>query len=285
MSSFNAVFLIAKCFAERGVDVILDADGTRRHHSKRAHQDRVASKDRLRIELLGLRASLGQLIHQPNPTDEIIAEKDELTKTIKTKEKQYQRSLPSDFVVNLEKLAQSWTSKSKNGVSISLERSLWQADPTIAKRAIDGDIDAILSGDSDFAMYVGTGGKDGMADIMIRNPSFTSKRDSIKTLEIWTGQKRVAEYINGVLDTKIGEDTFPETPPHPIFDGLNSFRARALLAIGVGCDALPGGINQFGARRAMEVRKKIEDAMMKVRKKVDWTIVMKQCGISVTNYS
>jgi len=66
---------------------------------------------------------------------------------------------------------------------------------------------------------------------------------------------------------------------------LNSFRARALLAIGVGCDALPGGINQFGARRAMEVRKKIEDAMMKVRKKVDWTIVMKQCGISVTNYS
>ena len=34
--------LIAKSFADKGVDVILDANGPDRHHSKRATQERIA---------------------------------------------------------------------------------------------------------------------------------------------------------------------------------------------------------------------------------------------------
>ena len=48
-------------------------------------------------------------------------------------------------------------------------RSPFQADPSIADIALRGGCEAILSGDSDFAMYVGPGGPDNLSDIMLRD--------------------------------------------------------------------------------------------------------------------
>jgi len=261
MSPDVLVAMVAKCFAERGVDVILDADGPTRHHSKRAHQDRVAEKDRIQIQLMEHRSSLAQLINHPNPTNEIIAQKKKLKSFIQKKEKQQRRGgLPTDFVDKIEDFVKSF--RSTNGTSIVLQRSLWQADPAIAKRAIDGGIDGILSGDSDFAMYVGNGGPDGFGDIMLCHPKFLKNKAKLNTLEIWTGQSKVVDYINDILQPKVRASIFrdPKKPPpaYPIFDGLEQMRVRALFAVAIGCDALPGGIVGMGATKAFEIKSNLD---------------------------
>ncbi len=45
----------------------------------------------------------------------------------------------------------------------------FQADPSIADAAIRGGCEAIISGNSNFAMYIGPGGSDNQGDIMIRD--------------------------------------------------------------------------------------------------------------------
>mmetsp|Transcript_31603 Transcript_31603/g.76355 ORF Transcript_31603/g.76355 Transcript_31603/m.76355 type:complete len:142 (-) Transcript_31603:475-900(-) len=141
---------------------------------------------------MDLRSSFAQLINLPNPTNEIVAQKEKLKKQIQNKEEQQRRGLPPDFIGKIEDFAKSF--KSTNGATIVFQESMWQADPAIAKRAIDGDIDGIVSGDSDFAMYVGNGGPGGYGDIMLRNPKLAKRNTQLATLEIWTGQKKVVEY-------------------------------------------------------------------------------------------
>lgn len=252
-----AVASIAKCFASSGIDVILDVDGFMRHHSKRAHQDRQATKDRLRLQLLEHRASLAGLLNLPNPTNEITKQKQKLMEHIRAKEKQRDRSLPVTFLDDVKGYINDF--KTTCGARISVESSLWQADPTIAKRAIDGEVDAILSGDSDFAMYIGTGGPDGLGDIMLRNPIFTKRTtDTIDTLEIWTGQKSVVNHINQILQPRVGASPFHKDPKHPVFDGMSSLRARALFALALGCDALPGGIVGCGPQKVHSIKSTID---------------------------
>lgn len=136
---------------------------------------------------------------------------------------------------------------------------MWQADPAIAKRAFDDEVEAILSGDSDFPMYVGTGGPNGLGDIMLRSPKMT-KRKGLQSLEIWTEQKTVADYIFSTLQAKVpsGQLIFKKDPKYPVFDGLVRLCSRTLFAIGMGCDALPNGIRGFGASKAHDIKGKID---------------------------
>ncbi|CAJ1952135.1 unnamed protein product [Cylindrotheca closterium] len=202
------------------------------------------------------RATLANLINHPNPNNAVLAQKGKLIKQIRGKENQQQRGLPPDFIDKIDYLVKSFAST--NGSSIVLQKSLWQADPAIAKRAINGDVDAILSGDSDFAMYVGGGGPDGCGDIMLRNPTLGKRNTHLESLQIWTGQKNVVNYINEILKPKVRQSIFQKDPQHPIFDGLDQIRFRALFALALGCDALPGGIDGFGAKKASIIRSKID---------------------------
>ena len=67
------------------------------------------------------------------------------------------------------------------------------------------------------------------------------------------------ECINTVLSRKIGEGQsyFVWEPLHPIFDGITSIRARALFAIAIGCDVLPGGISGFASAATVDIKLKI----------------------------
>ncbi|CAJ1947489.1 unnamed protein product [Cylindrotheca closterium] len=201
------------------------------------------------------RATLANLINHPNPTNAVLAQKEKLIKQIRGKENQQQRGLPPDFIDKIDDLVKSFAST--NGSSIVLQKSLWQADPAIAKHAIDGDVDAVLSGDSDFAMYVGGGVPDGCGDIMLRNPTLGKRNTHLESFEIWTGPKKVVKYINEILKPKVRQSIFQKDPQHPIFDGLDRIRFCALFALALGCDALPGGIDGFGAKKASIIFKVI----------------------------
>ncbi|CAJ1935558.1 unnamed protein product, partial [Cylindrotheca closterium] len=64
----------------------------------------------------------------------------------------------------------------------------------------------------------------------------------------------------GALKVKceMRQSIFQKDPQHPIFDGLDQIRFRALFALALGCDALPGGIDGFGAKKASIIRSKID---------------------------
>ena len=163
-SASHGVMEIARSFADRGIDVILDLDGENRHHSKRAYVDRRAKMDRNRIDLIQHRADLAQILNTPNHDSDMQANLNALVKDIQSKEKNIAVKLPKDLFDDLKNFAEVYEGTS--GSRITVSQTLWQADPTIAKRAIDGEVDVIISGDSDFSMYVGTSGPDSLADIM-----------------------------------------------------------------------------------------------------------------------
>ena len=122
----------------------------------------------------------------------------------------------------------------------------FQADPSIADVAIRGECEAILSGDSDFSMYVGPGGPDNMGDIMIRKIKISQKHSTITSGTIITGSQ-VARRIEELLSHCEQSSVFPVEPKFPLFDGVNDPKMRALIAIALGCDALPGGVPGVGA--------------------------------------
>ncbi|CAJ1960614.1 unnamed protein product [Cylindrotheca closterium] len=93
---------------------------------------------------------------------------------------------------------------------------------------------------------------------MLRNPTLGKRNTHLESLEIWTGQKKVVKYINEILKPKVRQSIFQKDPQHPIFDGLDRIRFRALFALALGCDASPGGIDGFGAKKASIIRSKID---------------------------
>ncbi|CAJ1956962.1 unnamed protein product [Cylindrotheca closterium] len=93
---------------------------------------------------------------------------------------------------------------------------------------------------------------------MMRNPKLGNRNTSLESFEVCTGQKKVVEYVKQILQPKVQGSIFPRDPPYPIFDGLDRLRVRAIFALALGCDALPGGIDGFGASKAVIIRSKID---------------------------
>lgn len=110
-----------------------------------------------------------------------------ITNEIQKLEKADSRAcLPDDFLPQLQKLHGAYQSLGKG--EITIETAPFQADPSIADVAIRGGCDAIISGDSDFAMYVGPGGPDMLGDIMIRDIKINQRLSTITSGILVTGQ-------------------------------------------------------------------------------------------------
>ena len=146
-------------------------------------------------------------------------------------------------------MSTGYQSEHYNGTCISIETAPYQADPCIADVALLGECEAIISGDSDFAMYVGPGGPDKLGDLMLRNVMYDYKNRTIVSCKLITGQRAVKNLIHNILTSRMTAVVFEEDPQHPLFDGIEDPKLRVLFAIALGCDALPhvSGRKNFGA--------------------------------------
>ena len=235
----DGVHLICRALANRNIDVLIMCDPPTRHHSKRAHHQRVGKKekDRLKLMLLGLELSCAG-----DDTEKIRQITDEIRKLEKG---ECQSSLPADFVSRIQELVSKYETHGKG--EITVEVAPYQADPSIADIAIRGGCEAILSGDSDFAMYVGPGGPDNLSNFMIRDIKINQKQSTITSCTLVTGQRAVASSIDNILSNRGLIAAFPIEPKFPLFDGVTDPKMRALIALALGCDALPGGVPGVGA--------------------------------------
>ena len=157
----DSISLISTALAKRNVDVLITCDPPERHHSKRAHHQRVGKKEIAKLKLVLCRMELSNSVADNEKIKR-------LTNEIQKLEKANSRlSLPPDFVAKLEQYVSEYQSQGRG--EINIQTAPFQADPSIADVAISGGCEAILSGDSDFAMYVGPGGPDKLADVMLRD--------------------------------------------------------------------------------------------------------------------
>ena len=236
----NGVHLIATALAIRNIDVLIVCDPPTRHHSKRAHQQRVGKKETERLKLMLLRIELSSVGDDAEKIRYI-------TNAIRKLEKMESRSfLPENFIPRLEQLVSAYKSGEKG--EITVETSPFQADPSIADIALRGGCEAIFSGDSDFAMYVGPGGPDTLSDIVFRDIKINTKQSTISCGTIITGQQHVAMKVEEILSHKGVKNVFPAEPKYPLFSGVHNPKIRALIALALGCDALPGGVPGVGAK-------------------------------------
>ena len=130
---------------------------------------------------------------------------------------------------------------------ISIEISPFQANPSIANVAIEGGSEAILSGDSGFAMYVGLGGPNKLGDVMLRNIKVNHQQSTINCCSLVTGQSKVASMIEELSSDQGLSGVFPTQPKLPLFDNVYYPKICTLIDMGLGCDDLPGGMPGLGA--------------------------------------
>ena len=189
----DSIFFISKVMAKRNVDVLIICDPPACHHLKRAHHQRVGKKEITKLQLVLYRMELAR---SGGDAQRVM----KLTNDIQKLEKADGRTtLPADFVGKLTN-AISDNQSDGRGV-ITIDTAPYQADPSIADIAIRGGCEAILSGDSDFSMYVGPGGPDQFGDIMLHDIKINQKHSTITSCVIVTGQRKVTTMVEDVLSS------------------------------------------------------------------------------------
>ena len=129
-----------------------------------------------------------------------------------------------------------------------------QADSEIVKRIVNGDADCIVSGYSDFSMYIGASGP---TNIMIRDPKIKANCLLFTNSIILTGQKKRIEWIDSRLHSMAKNYYFPTQPPSLVLDTMEDPLSHSLLAVVMGCDVYPGGIKWFGTTDAMKIKNNV----------------------------
>lgn len=234
----DGVLIICRALANRNIDVLIICDPPTRHHSKRAHHQRVGKKEKDKLKLMLCRMELSRA---GDDSDKIRRVTNEIRKLEKGESRAF---LPLNFVARLQELASKFDAHGKG--EIMVEIAPFQADPSIADVALRGGCEAIFSGDSDFAMYVGPGGPDKLSDIMVRDIKINAKQSTITGCTLITGQRDVASKIEEILSNRGVAAVFPVEPKFPLFNGVEDPTTRALIALALGCDALPGGVAGVG---------------------------------------
>jgi hypothetical protein len=94
-------------------------------------------------------------------------------------------SLPPEFISKLDESILKHDPQGRGEIDMSVVH--FQADPSIADAVIRGGCEAIISGDSDFAMYIGPGGPD---NIMICDVIIDQKQSTIISGTLIMGQQK-----------------------------------------------------------------------------------------------
>lgn len=185
---------------------------TERHPAKRASCQRRAVSEKNEIELVVKRNELQSLLNTPDDTIEHGTKIAATQKKIVTLENALKRErLPADFSEKCGAFVSGHYKNSDGKGALTFEVAPLQADPCVAKMAINRDVDFVVSGDSDYIVYVGPAGDDGTMDVMIKDLKLKMKNELCKSGKIYTGQKVVAEKVEALLYPKLGHSPFDAT--------------------------------------------------------------------------
>ena len=248
----NACFIVGKSvtglasllmkWANAGFHVVPICDGHHRPISKQATNQRKANREKKRIMSLVIRGELGELRRRlysnENPDDnkeQIMKEIAEKEKECKSAESTAYNVIPTNLDNQLSKALEisSAHSFTPSGGSVAkVITAEFQADAVLMQRSLDKQSFMVMSTDGDIPILVG--------DHCIAMKEFT-KDGSITLVSTSLATLQSARsHLTSV------PDEFPITPAkHPLFEGIDNRKVRALIALFLGCDVFPAGLKQM----------------------------------------
>jgi hypothetical protein len=210
LGPIGVIMTLATQFSSAYVDVHIHLDGATRHHSKRATIERIAKRERDRIKLIDKRAELTRLLRDQSAQNR--AHIVEMEKEIRKLEKSAKRALPECFDSKLQHFVDNFESANRGNIQVRVAE--YQADPAVARSAVNGEVDGIISGDSDFVMYIGPSGPLGCADFSMRSVKCERKKgaseSTVKSMLLITGQSDVAKQLEEIAGSRIDGGLFPK---------------------------------------------------------------------------
>ena len=142
--------------------------------------------------------------------------------------------------------------------NIEIYETPFQADPDVARRIMSGAADCIVSGDSDYPMYIGSMP---FKDIIIRDIAIDHRNLSLKSGKFITGQDNNKNWIKLKLKFgKANKENYLPSKKHfyPAVDKLSDPFCRVCLCIAMGSVVLPKGLYNFGPSKAYEIKQQID---------------------------
>lgn len=93
---------------------------------------------------------------------------------------------------------------------------------------------------------------------------YKNNKDIIETLDIFCATKikikQIANFIS--LPLVIKGNYIP--PTFLLFDNIDNFKVRALIAVGMGCDVYPAGVKSIGPQGIHDIIQKMIDEKVEV---------------------
>ena len=162
----GAIICIATALSAGFIDVIIVLDGDKHHPLKRASCEHKGEMEKASIGVIVARTQLQSLLNDHDNTSEDAKRVHDLQKKIWGLKNYLKRWLPSNFNQSLKDFVNGYDSEGKGDILI--QTAPWQANPCLVQLAVEGGIDAIISGDSNFCVYIGPG-QSALADIMLKD--------------------------------------------------------------------------------------------------------------------
>ena len=247
-------FLVA--LAVSGFEVQPICDGKIRHRAKRATYQRIAKREKNRIDGIFMRSRAMEisraLFSAKEGREDLKKELEKCNKKAKSCESAMFNAMTSNFHETLQSALENGDSFNADlfaGQINPVQVALFQADSAISYRAINKQCSCIVSADSDFAVLIGT------EYLAIREFKFSRGKGKkkkgkesvykITDIEIGVSSAKTVRVIQDVVSTS--QHKF-STPEYPLFDRQN-MNERALIGLLAGSDFLVGGLKNYGAAK------------------------------------
>ena len=243
--------------SHRGMIVQPICDGVSRPISKqssnKSRATRVKNRNDAVINRQLLRDTNKQLEECGNETERIKLQdtRKKLERKIKSAEKQSINVVPPQFDSLLQdelNKQSAHTPKEVGGGYVGrVQTAEFQADSLMCGIYLSKGCQLIESNDADYVIFLG--------DSCIAIKEYTAKKVVLSS----TSKQTLEDAVSCLSDESKKKVKWTH-PKHPIFEGITDMRTRILIAVIIGCDVCPGGVNGIGPSKVEEKMKQIQSS-------------------------
>ena len=253
---------VSICFVKAGFNVVIVCDGDSRHHSKRATTIRIADSYRNRILFLKNQNRILHLyttarVAGRSNTDDEKEELQQLSKETKTLEKKLANIIydtGNEFFTNILDKVTCFKASLVNCVGsgdITVIQAEQQADSCIAARANQYISHMIITADSDQAVLLGS------RCVSIKSYRLNNNDGTMDKFDIFCASKNTIDTIANYISLPLSPNNYIAAK-YVLFDTIDDYKVRALIAVGIGCDVYHSGVKNVGP-------KTMHDYLMKLK--------------------
>jgi len=253
---------IVSAFVQEGFAVSIFFDGDSRYHAKLESISRRTKAEYARINGISAKGTVMQLsqrlqARQYGNIDEKLRLEEKLGK-----EEKYLSKCENEATRNLtlhehydmlKKAVKEIVDGTNKGGSIKMvEKALHEADYAICYRVMNGETDVVLANDCDYKVAAGD------ACLAINEFKYDTRAKTMKHVTLTSGSRTTIENAASAAGIALDNKHY-KAAAHPLLDEASP-ALRALVAVGLGCDTLPGGVRGIAIKGISTFLEGIDDS-------------------------